>query len=98
MNFHELDLQWRILIIFGCISFFIILALIIFIILIFKTDLISIDYLVSTQETNIEKYDDFFKLLDQEYDQKPDQRPSKRQDQKSGKKQEKRKNKNKQNK
>ena len=65
----------------------------IFIILIFKTDLISIDYLVSTQETNIEKYDDFIKLLDQEYDQKPGKRLNQRPDNKK-----KRKNKNKQNK
>jgi hypothetical protein len=48
LKFNDLTISWKILIIFGSISLFINIALIIFVILIFKTDLIPIEDLLGS--------------------------------------------------
>lgn len=58
ISFNDLPISWKTLIIIGIISLFIMIGLIIFVILIFKTDLISLDFLVSSK-TNIDEYNDF---------------------------------------
>ncbi len=61
----DIDTKWRVLVIIGIISLILVVGLVIFIILIFKTDLISLEYLLSTQ-TNTDEFDDFIADLGSE--------------------------------
>lgn len=63
MKFEELDLIWKTLIIIGILFIIIALGLMIFIILVFKTDLIPLDLILASKDVD-KKYQDFIDELD----------------------------------
>jgi hypothetical protein len=62
MNFSELDTIWKVLVIIGCISLFLLVCSIVLIILIFKTNLISVDDIIESK-VDIHEYSDFINNL-----------------------------------
>lgn len=76
MKFEELDLIWKTLIIIGILFIIIALGLIVFIILVFKTDLISLDLILASKDVD-KKYQDFIDELDLENIEEPVKDPVK---------------------
>jgi hypothetical protein len=68
-KFQDLDIIWKILIIIGSISSFIMISLAIVLILIFNTNIIPVDNVLSYKE-DISSFDDFFKDLDKDSEEK----------------------------
>jgi len=59
MEFEQLPLTWKILVIMGIIFTLIMIGLIVFVIIVFKTDLIPLDFIIDAKDTNIDEYEDF---------------------------------------
>jgi len=59
MEFENLPMTWKILIIIGIIFTIIMIGLIVLVIIVFKTDLIPLEFIIGSKDTNIDEYEDF---------------------------------------